>query len=169
VTRDAAVVSVRAEGAEAERYDQVDFACHADQALTLIDRPTEEARLLGAIRYRTHDGVFAPQAPSQGYLDHLGLDLVLRPASLRENARQLDAPKEEPGPMIPAYPALAMPIELFHGEADQTVGLEIHSAAFARQVPRARLTRLPGIGHMVHQDATAEVVARVEAAARASG
>lgn len=118
---------------------------------------------------QTLASVFAPQAPPPGYLDHLGLDLVLQPASLRENARQLDTLKEELRPMIPFYPGLRMPIELVHGEADRTVGLEIHSAILARQVPGSRLTRLPGIGHMLHQVATAEVVARIEAAARASG
>ena len=118
---------------------------------------------------KTLAGVFAPQAAPPGYLDHLGLDLVLRPASLRENARQLDTLKEELRPLIPFYPGLAMPIELVHGEADRTVGLEIHSALFAQQVPHARLTRLPGVGHMLHQVATAEVVARVEALARATG
>jgi pimeloyl-ACP methyl ester carboxylesterase len=117
---------------------------------------------------RTLAGVFAPQAPPPGYLDHLDLDLVLQPASLRENARQLDTLKQELRPMIPDYPKLPMPIELVHGEADTTVGLEIHSAVFARQVPHARLTRLPGIGHMLHQVATENVVARIKVAARDS-
>ena len=55
-----------------------------------------------------------------------------------------------------------MPVEILHGEADKTVGLEIHSAPLAAQVPHARFTRLPGIGHMLHQVATPEVVARID-------
>jgi predicted NAD/FAD-binding protein len=58
VTRDAPGVRVRAEGAEPEDFDQVVFACHSDQALALLDQPTgEEARLLGAIRYRPNRAV----------------------------------------------------------------------------------------------------------------
>ena len=58
VTRDAGGVAIRAEGAEPERYDAVVFACHADQALALIEAPTpQEARLLGAFRYRTNRAV----------------------------------------------------------------------------------------------------------------
>ncbi len=110
---------------------------------------------------RTLDGVFEPQEAPDGYLGHLDLGLVLQPSSLRENARQLVALKDELRPMIPAYPALPMPIQLLHGEADRTVGLEIHSAVFVRQVPHAGLTRLPGIGHMVHQVATQRVVEAV--------
>ena len=109
--------------------------------------------------------VFAPQAPPEGYVDHLDLALVLQPRSLRENARQLVALKEELRPMVPAYPRLAIPIEIVHGEADRTVGLDLHSAALAQQVPQARFTRLPGIGHMLHQVATAQVVEKIDAAA----
>ena len=110
-------------------------------------------------------GVFEPQSPPEGYLDHLDLSLVLQPASLRENARQLVALKDDLRPMIPSYPDLPMPVELVHGEADRTVGLEIHSVPLARQVPQARLTRLSGIGHMLHQVATDEAIAAVEHAA----
>ncbi len=52
-------------------------------------------------------GVFEPQSPPEGYLDHLDLSLVLQPASLRENARQLVALKDDLRPMIPSYPDLA--------------------------------------------------------------
>ena len=109
-------------------------------------------------------GVFAPQAPPTGYLEHLDLDLVLQPTSLRENARQLVALKDELRPLIPAYPRLPMPVELVHGNADKTVGLDIHSVRFAAQVQHARLTVLPGIGHMLHQVAKRAVVERIDAA-----
>ncbi|PZQ47498.1 MAG: alpha/beta hydrolase [Rhodovulum sulfidophilum] len=113
--------------------------------------------------------VFAPQAAPPGYLDHLDLGLVLQPASLRENARQLVALKEELRPMVPAYARLDMPVEILHGEADRTVGLDIHAVPLARQIPGARLTRLPGIGHMPHQVATDRVVAGIDAAASRIG
>ena len=64
--------------------------------------------------------------------------------------------------MVPRYPALAMPVEILHGEADKTVGLEIHSAPLAAQVPHARFTRLPGIGHLLHQVALPDVLQAME-------
>ena len=110
--------------------------------------------------------VFAPQASPPGYLDHLDLDLVLQPSALRENARQLVALKEELRPLGPAYTGLRMPVEIVHGAADRTVGLDIHSRPLARQIPQARLTVLPGIGHMPHQVATRACVERIDAALR---
>ena len=59
-----------------------------------------------------------------------------------------------------------MPVEILHGEADNTVGLEIHSAPLAAQVPHARFTRLPGIGHMLHQVALPEVLQAMERMSR---
>ncbi len=108
---------------------------------------------------RTLEHVFAPQPVPPGYLGHLDLGLVLQPSSLRENALQLEALKAQIRPMVPRYPGLAMPVEILHGDADKTVGLEIHSVPLAAEVPGARLTRLPGIGHMLHQVALPEVLA----------
>lgn len=113
---------------------------------------------------RTLESVFAPQQAPAGYLDHLDIGLVLQPWSLRENARQLVDLKEELRPLVPLYPALPMPVEIVHGDADRTVGLDIHSRPLAKQVPSSTLTVLPGIGHMVHQVATEACVERIHAA-----
>ena len=51
-------VSVYAEGALPERYDQVIFACHSDQALAMIDAPTRaETAALSALRYQPNRAV----------------------------------------------------------------------------------------------------------------
>ncbi|PZQ47494.1 MAG: cyclopropane-fatty-acyl-phospholipid synthase [Rhodovulum sulfidophilum] len=58
VARDATGVTVAADGAEAERFDAVVLACHPDQALRLLARPSAaERRWLGAIRYRANRAV----------------------------------------------------------------------------------------------------------------
>lgn len=58
ITRDDSGVSLRAAGAEAERFDQVILACHADQALALLaDAAPEETAHLGAIRFQPNQVV----------------------------------------------------------------------------------------------------------------
>lgn len=53
VTRSEDGVQVRAEGGEAEQFDQVIFACHADQALALLADPSPEERShLGAVHFQ---------------------------------------------------------------------------------------------------------------------
>lgn len=56
------VAVVDDEGAE-QRFDQVLIATHADQALAMLDQPTDaEARLLGAFRYSRNDAVLHADA-----------------------------------------------------------------------------------------------------------
>lgn len=51
-------VEVKAAGHEAESYDQVFMACHADQALGLLEDPAPiESRVLGAFRYQQNEAV----------------------------------------------------------------------------------------------------------------
>ncbi len=58
VTRGASGVTVTAQGAEPESFDEIVLACHSDQALRLLGDPSEaEQRLLGAIRYRANRAV----------------------------------------------------------------------------------------------------------------
>lgn len=53
VVRGAEDTTVLTAGAEGESYDQVIFACHADQALALLSNPTAEERtILGAFRFQ---------------------------------------------------------------------------------------------------------------------
>lgn len=57
VSRDDEGVNVTWAGGS-ERFDKVVFACHSDQALALLDAPSEhEQAILGAIRYANNDVV----------------------------------------------------------------------------------------------------------------
>ena len=71
--------------------------------------------------------------------------------------------------MAPLYPGLNQPIEIVHGDADTTVGLDIHSRRMVREVPSARLTVLKDVGHMPHHAAPDQVVAAIDRAAARAG
>lgn len=107
----------------------------------------------------TADRIFKPQRAPEGYVAHLGLERLLRTESLRANALQLGALKPQIRRMVPRYPRLDLPVEIVHGTADDAVPLDIHSEPLSRAIPGARLTRLPGIGHMPHQVALPAVEA----------
>ena len=113
--------------------------------------------------------IFAPQAPSPGYMDHVGAALTLRRGTLRENARQRANLLAEIEVLHRRYKDLALPVEIIHGTADTTVGLAIHSRPLAEQVPGAHLAALDGIGHMPHHAAPDDVIAAVHRAAARAG
>ncbi|MEY8883236.1 alpha/beta fold hydrolase [Donghicola sp. XS_ASV15] len=115
------------------------------------------------------DGVFAPQSAPAGYAEYLGADLALRRDSLRANARQVSSLKPQLAQMVPLYSDLPMPVEILHGEADDTVPPAIHAIPLSRQIPNANLVLLPGIGHMPHHVAQDDVIAAIDRAAARAG
>jgi pimeloyl-ACP methyl ester carboxylesterase len=107
----------------------------------------------------TTAAIFAPNPVPAGYGGQIGAGLALRRSSLRTNTAQVNALRAELVAQSPRYPGLALPIELIHGDADTIVPLSIHSAPLSRLLPQARLTVLPGLGHMPHHAARDTVTA----------
>lgn len=103
--------------------------------------------------------IFKPNAPPEGYADYIGVELALRPGPFRWNAEDLDDLNGFLTALAPRYGELAMPLEVLHGDADETVFLDVHSRPLARDARNARLTVLPGVGHMPHHVREDEVVA----------
>jgi pimeloyl-ACP methyl ester carboxylesterase len=63
--------------------------------------------------------------------------------------------------MAAALPTLAMPVEVVNGTADDITEGMRHAEAFAALVPGARVTTLPGVGHMPHHADPDAVVAAI--------
>jgi pimeloyl-ACP methyl ester carboxylesterase len=131
--------------------------------------PLVSAFVPDSVVRRAVEGVFAPQAAPAGYADHLGTDLTLRRGTLATNAAQINGLRPQVVAMEPRYPELALPVELIHGDADRLVPLSVHSAPLAERLPQARLTVLPGAGHMPHHTHRAEVIAAIDRAATRAG
>lgn len=71
-------------------------------------------------------------------------------------------------PLLRDLPRLTVPLELLVGEADRTVPMTTSLAA-QRLVPGARVHRLPGLGHLMHEEAPAELVSRIDGLIRSVG
>ena len=109
--------------------------------------------------------IFAPQAPPPGYAARVGAALTLRPQAMRANARQVAGLRPHVVEMARHYHTLPMPVEAVHGDADTIVPFDIHAAPLAGQIQGARVTALPGIGHMPHHAAPGAVLAAIDRAA----
>ena len=133
-------------------------------AVPLISAMVPDGYLSDAIT-----NVFAPQTPPEGYLEHFGPRMSARPMALRANAVQRRALKSQIRAMSPQYGRITAPVEIVHGTADGIVGFKIHAEPLARDLPNARLTALPGIGHMPHHVAQDQVVAAIHRAAARAG
>jgi pimeloyl-ACP methyl ester carboxylesterase len=112
---------------------------------------------------------FAPQPMPEGYADHIGTYMPVRLPAFRANARQVNRLRPHVVEMERRYPALTLPIEIVHGDADTTVPIVVHSGPLSRLVASANLTILPGIGHMPHHADPDAVIAAIDRAAARAG
>lgn len=110
---------------------------------------------------QTVESIFAPQPMPPGYLEHFGDGMTLRRSTMRANAQQVNTLLPHVIVMSQRYGSLPMPVEIVHGDADTIVPLHIHSEPLSRQIPGAKLTVLPGIGHMPHHTAEDEVASAI--------
>ena len=105
------------------------------------------------------NAVFSPQSAPYAYPQNFGALLATRARSLAANTAQVNALLSDIRSQMASYPALDMPCEVIHGDADTIVPLAIHSQKLAHILPRARLTVLNGAGHMPQHSHLAQVLA----------
>ena len=118
---------------------------------------------------RVIEQIFTPDPIPANYAEAVGAALTIRRETLRANARQVNSLYPHVVAMSARYPALDLPVEIVHGDADTIVPLAIHSEPLSRLLPDAQLTVLPGIGHMPHHAAPEAVIAAIDRlAARAA-
>lgn len=110
------------------------------------------------------ENVFAPDPVPPGYAAHFGVGLTLRRRSLLANARQVRGLKPELRAMAGQYPGLRLPVEIVHGGADGVVPADVHALPLSKLLPRARLTLLPGAGHMPHHSCADSVIQAIHRA-----
>jgi pimeloyl-ACP methyl ester carboxylesterase len=118
-------------------------------------------------------GAFLPQAMPDGYVSSTRLSLLLRPREFLANAHDMATLKEAVTAQTPRYGEIRAPVVILHGDVDKSVYLTTHSQPFVKAVPHAELIVLPGVGHLVPNAATDQVIAAIEklvpqAAGRAS-
>lgn len=145
------------------------YRLNASRLGGLLLAPLLAAFVPPALVHRAIAATFAPDPVPPGYAAHFGPDLTLRLRSLRSNARQVASLRPHLVAMAARYPAITVPVEIVHGDADPTVPLEVHSRPLCRLIPTARLTVLPGIGHMPHHSAPAAVIAAIDRARDRAG
>ena len=115
------------------------------------------------------DATFAPNPAPAGYAQHLGGQLVMRPANFRANVRQVKTLYPNVVALSKRYPELTLPIEILHGREDKTVPITIHAREIAKIVPSVTVTELAGVGHVPHHVDTAAAIAVIDAAAHRAG
>jgi pimeloyl-ACP methyl ester carboxylesterase len=96
------------------------------------------------------------------YAWRIGAMLAIRPASFVANCRDIADLYGHVVRLAARYHQIAAPAEIVTGDYDSILAPPLHAYALARDLPGARLTVLPGAGHMPHWSRTAEIVAAID-------
>ncbi|MEM7528772.1 MAG: alpha/beta fold hydrolase [Pseudomonadota bacterium] len=112
----------------------------------------------------TLEDIFHPAAVPAGYRRRAGIELALRPRTFRLNTRSVNALHAQIRRQIPSYSGIASPTAVIHGVEDCVIPAGIHARPLSEALPNARLTLIPGAGHMPHHTHTERVAAALEAA-----
>jgi pimeloyl-ACP methyl ester carboxylesterase len=107
-------------------------------------------------------GAFLPQVVPNDYARDTALPLVLRPREFLANARDMAMLKEAVTAQMPRYAEIKAPVVILHGDADRSVYLDTHSRPFVKAVPHAELIVLPGVGHLVQNASTEQIIDAIE-------
>lgn len=106
--------------------------------------------------------IFRPCAVPVSYARRIGAMLAIRPACFVANCRDIADLHRHVIRLSARYSDIRVPAEIVTGDRDAIVAPAIHAYGLARDLPGARLTVLPGAGHMPHWSRAAEVVAAVD-------
>ena len=119
--------------------------------------PAGALRMAGATKC-----VFAPNAIPENYLDRASIALVLRPATFRANA--VDVQSLYPYALANArrYREIAAPTVVISGDSDTVVYEEVHSVGLARDIPGAELVWVRNLGHKPDWIAPDLIIAALE-------
>jgi pimeloyl-ACP methyl ester carboxylesterase len=93
-------------------------------------------------------------------------EMAVRPSQIRASAA-------ESALMVPGafkfrdqYKNLEMPVSIIAGEEDRLIDIDEQSSRLHSDVVQSTFHRVPGTGHMVHQTATAAVMAAINEVTR---
>ncbi|RZI39556.1 alpha/beta hydrolase, partial [Herbaspirillum sp. HC18] len=94
--------------------------------------------------------------------------MAVRPAQMRASAAE--AALMVPAAFVAAktYSDLRMPTIIIGGEDDRLIDMEEQSVRLHEEIKQSKLHRIAGVGHMVHQSATPDLMAAIDEAAAAT-
>lgn len=107
-------------------------------------------------------GVFSPDRPPERYFQESGSELVLRPDTFRNNAKDVAWLHKSVSHLSPRYSEIKSPTIIITGDSDSIVLAHIHSKGLERDIAGARLIEFKGMGHKPDYAATSAVLEAVD-------
>ena len=108
--------------------------------------PPDVTRQMGQ---RMVEQVFEPD-PVPAAFAYFSMEVAMRKSQMSANGEDLKALNADIASIEGRYPAISVPTEILVAMSDRIVDPARHGLTLARKLPAARVTKLPGRGHMAH-------------------
>jgi pimeloyl-ACP methyl ester carboxylesterase len=113
--------------------------------------------------------IFGPKSPPAKF-EQFPKEMTLRPSQIRASAAESALMIPDAFHFEDKYAELKMPVVIIAGEDDRLIDIDKQSARLHSDVSQSAFHRVSQNGHMIHQTATAEVMAAInEVAGKALG
>jgi pimeloyl-ACP methyl ester carboxylesterase len=109
--------------------------------------------------------IFGPQSVPKKF-DGFPKEMAVRPSQIRASAAESALMVPDAFKFQDQYQNLKMPVSIIAGEKDRLIDIDEQSSRLHSDVAQSTFHRVPGAGHMVHQTATAAVMAAINEVAR---
>lgn len=106
--------------------------------------------------------MFDPLPIPERVLAHYPFAYGERPSQMRATAAELAVMRAAAADLMPRYPGCAVPVALLHGAQDRAMAPAPHTERLAAELPGARSSLLPGLGHMIHYFAQDAILAAID-------
>jgi pimeloyl-ACP methyl ester carboxylesterase len=106
---------------------------------------TDPAMMRGAMHL-----IFSPQKPTAAFKAAIDVGLLSRPAAMVADGADFVRASLDLQRLSKRYDAFPAPLHVVVGSKDHVLNAGRQGERLARTAPGARLTRLAGLGHMVH-------------------
>ena len=121
--------------------------------------------LLLLLRPSMERKTFRPQPPPPGMMTKAFIPLAFRPRAYEANMQDFAVMYHAVLHQSVRYCDIRLPTVVIAGDSDEIVWTDLHSRAFARDVPGAELIVMPGIGHMPQYADQETVLSAIQALA----
>ncbi|MDP3495839.1 MAG: alpha/beta hydrolase [Hyphomonadaceae bacterium] len=113
------------------------------------------------MRFAT-SAIFAPQRPTPRFNRCVARGMLSLPSAMRADGADFMLATMALQTLRRGYAEFQVPVHVIVGAADRVLKPDWHGRRLAREMPSARLTELPGLGHMLHHFDPKAVLAAVE-------
>jgi pimeloyl-ACP methyl ester carboxylesterase len=106
-----------------------------------------------------HRKMFAPSPVTERFAEGFPVELEVRPSQIRASAGEAALMIPGAASLARHYSELSVPVAIMGGMGDKIVDCDSQAGRLAAELPGSKLTKVPGIGHMIHHIVPDQVAA----------